>query len=88
MADRLDAALADLATAVEFPPTPDLRRGVGDRMAQPARRTAWSWPIRRALLLAVVALLALATAAVGLGLVPGLRLTLVAPSELPTAPIG
>jgi hypothetical protein len=85
MTDRLDAALADLTGAVDFPPTPPLRAAVAERLAQPARR-GWLAPVPRALALALVGLLVLATAAAALViLVPGLRLTL-APT-LPTASV-
>ena len=83
MTDRLDAALADLASAVEFPPTPDLR--APERLVETSRRR-WLVPMPRALILALIALLLLAAAATALVLgVPGLRLTLV-PSQ-PTAPV-
>jgi hypothetical protein len=85
MTDRLDAALTDLAGAVDFPPTPGIRRVVADRLAQPERR-GWFAPLPRALVLALIGLLVLATAAAALViLVPGLRLTLV-PSP-PTASV-
>lgn len=83
MIDRLDAALVDLAGAIDFPPTPGLRRRVADRLAQPERRK-WFAAVPRALALALIGLLVLATAAAALViLVPGLRLTLV--PSLPTA---
>ncbi len=82
MTDRLDAALVDLASAVEFPPTPDLR--APEKLVETSRRR-WLVPMPRALVLALIALLLLAAAATALVLgVPGLRLTLV-PSQ-PTAP--
>jgi hypothetical protein len=85
MADRLDAALADLAGTVDFPPTPALRSLVARRLAGPARR-GWLTPLPRALALAVIGLVVLATAAAALVLVvPGLRLTLV--PSLPTASV-
>jgi hypothetical protein len=85
MTDRLDAALADLAGAVDFPPTPGLRRGVADRLAQPERRK-WFAAVPRALALALIGLLVLVTAAAALViLVPGLRLTFV--PSLPTASV-
>ena len=91
MTDRLDAALADLAGAVDFPPTPRIRRAVADRLAQPERH-GWFGPLPRALALALIGLLVLATAAAALViLVPGLRLTLV-PSlpaaSVPADPLG
>ena len=91
MADRLDTALLDLADGVEFPPTPVLRRAVGERLLRPVPRR-WFTPLPRALALALIGLLVLATAAAALVLVvPGLRLTLV-PSiptaSVPTDPLG
>jgi hypothetical protein len=77
MADRLDEALADLATAIDFPPTPDLWRSVAVGMARPAGRP-WLTPVPRALVLALIGLLVLAAAAAAAVLVlPGLRLSLV-----------
>jgi hypothetical protein len=85
MADRIDAALTGLAPAVEFPPTPTLRAAVAERLVGPPRR-AWFAPLPRAIVLALVGLLLLATAAAALVLaVPGLRLTFV--PELPTASV-
>jgi hypothetical protein len=85
MTDRLDAALADLATGVEFPPTPPLRAAVIGRLTRPARRP-WLAPLPRALALALIGLLVVAGAAAALVvLVPGLRLTLV--PSLPTASV-
>ena len=76
MTDRLDAALADLAGAVEFPPTPDMRLRIADAGRVPRRR--FFAPLPRALVLALIGLLVLAAAAAALVLsVPGLRLTLV-----------
>ena len=84
MTDRLDATLADLATAVEFPPTPDLRPAVFGRLAEPPRQ--WFTPLPRALAIALVALALLATvAAAAVLVVPGLRLTFV--PNLPTASV-
>jgi hypothetical protein len=81
MTDRLDAALVDLAGSVEFPPTPALH--VSAQLVEASRRR-WFVPLPRALVLALIGLLLLATAAVAFALgVPGLRLTLV-PSQ-PTA---
>jgi hypothetical protein len=83
MTDRLDAALIDLASAVEFPPTPALR--VPEQMVAASRRR-WLVPLPRALVLALIGLLLLATVAAALVLgVPGLRLILV-PSQ-PTASV-
>ena len=83
MTDRLDAALVDLASQMEFPPTPDLR--APQKLVETPRRR-WLVPLPRALALALIALLLLAAAATALVLgVPGLRLTLV-PSQ-PTASV-
>ena len=83
MTDRLDAALVDLATAIEFPRTPELRSAVAARTAEAPRRR-WFAPLPRALGLALVGLVLLATAAAALVLVvPGLRLILV--PSIPTA---
>ena len=85
MTDRLDAALTDLAGAVDFPPTPAIRRAVAGRLARPGRR-GWFAPMPRALALALIGLLVLATAAAAIViLAPGLRLTLV--PSLPTASV-
>jgi hypothetical protein len=84
MTERLEASLADLAGAIDYPPTPDLRRAVAGRLTEPRRR--WFAPLPRALALAVIGLLLVATAAAALVvLVPGLRLTLV--PAVPTASV-
>jgi hypothetical protein len=84
----LEAALADLATAIAFPPTPDLARSVGERLRQrpavvgrphAARRTL----IRSLLLAAAVALL-LAGAALAVRL--GLDLLSIEFGSMPPAP--
>lgn len=71
---RLDAALRELGPLVAFPPAPDLRPGLAERLAEPRRRGV-RW--RPALVLAVVVTLLAASvaAAVILGLA-GLRITL------------
>lgn len=90
---RLESALRDLAGAIDWPTAapaggPDLAMRVRVRLAeQPPRRSRLGWPVlpwRRALLLALTALLALAAiaGAVGLGL-PGLRLILGEPPATP-----
>lgn len=85
MTDRLEVALAELASRVEYPPTPALRRAVAERLAVPPGR-GWFVPLPRALALALIGLLVMATAAAALVvLVPGLRLTLV--PSLPTASV-
>jgi hypothetical protein len=74
----LDAALADLAAAIEFPPTPDLAGAVGARLADapapaPARRRpgrAWLTGWRR---LAAAGLAAVLLAAAVLVASPGTR---------------
>ena len=81
MDDRLDQALLRLAAEIAFPPTPDLRGSVVERV--PARRR-WpsAWP--RAAALAVIATLVMAATAAAVALVlPGLRITTV--PTLPTA---
>ena len=83
MDDRLDAALLRLAAAIDFPPTPDLRSSVAERVQVRAHRW-WpaAWP--RAAALAVIAtLLVVATAAALVLVLPGLRITTV--PTLPTA---
>lgn len=86
MNDRLDALLRATAAEIAFPPTPDLRGSVLGRLARPERR-GWipvAWP--RALVLAVITLLALAGTVAALALLlPGLRLTFV--PSLPTASV-
>lgn len=90
---RLEAALRDLAGAIDWPTAapagaPDVAQRVRVRLAdRPVRDRRFGWlsrPWRRALLLALTALLALAAiaGAVGLGL-PGLRLILAEPSSPP-----
>jgi hypothetical protein len=88
MDDRLGAALRDLAGAIAFPPTPDLRSAVAERLRAPVRRGWWpvAWP--RAIVLAVLAtLLVVATAAALVLVLPGLRITIVpeVPSPGPSA---
>lgn len=83
----LDAGLADLATAIEFPPTPPLAITVGvairERAAQ--RRPAWSWaPLRRGLVLGVVAALLAVGGVAALGIaLGGLRLSFGEPTPGP-----
>lgn len=86
MDDRLDAGLRRLAAEVVFPPTPDLRRSVVERVQASERRSWWpaAWP--RAIVLALVATLMVAATAAALVLVlPGLRITTV--PTLPTADV-
>lgn len=78
MDDRLDADLRDLAGALAFPPPPDVRSAVAERLRAPARRGWWrvAWP--RAIVLAVLAtILVVATAAALVLVLPGLRITIV-----------
>ena len=92
MAERadLDAAFADLATAVAWPVTPDLVTTVSVALERPVRGRGWATPWPRAVVIAIVAtlLLAAAVAAAVLAL-PGLRLTFV-PTLPPAAqdPLG
>ena len=68
--DQLEARLADLATALAFPPTPDLAAAVGSRLRAPAselgarpRLLPFRGSVRRSLLLAAaLALLVVGTA--------------------------
>ena len=86
MAERadLDAAFADLATAVTWPATPDLVTTVAGALERPMRRRGWATPWPRAVAIAIVATLLLAAAVAAAVLVlPGLRLTFV-----PTLPPG
>jgi hypothetical protein len=89
MDDRLELALDALAADVAFPPTPDLRGGVAERLVAPRGRwwpAAWRAP--RAIVLALAAMLLLAATAAALVLVlPGLRVTTVpaVPSGEPLA---
>jgi hypothetical protein len=94
----LDAALADLAGALEIGPTPDIAAAVGRRLAVRGRaetqgtaargRRPWPWrPLPRALAIALLVLLilaGLAAAAIGFGL-PGLRIVFVGPSPSPSS---
>ncbi|MBA2299156.1 MAG: hypothetical protein H0W22_00085 [Chloroflexi bacterium] len=90
---RLEAALRDLVGAIDWPTaapagSPDIAVRIRVRlMERPARTGLFGWPVvpwRRALVLALTALLALAAiaGAVGLGL-PGLQLILGQPSSSP-----
>lgn len=68
----LEIALADLAAAVRFPPTPALAAGIGSRLERQPVLGWWPWhgSMRRSLALAVAVLLTLAgvAGAIGLGL--------------------
>jgi hypothetical protein len=99
----LEAALGDLGRALEWPSTPDLVDAVTARIigasagagrASPLSRwrgLARAWiggrPLRRGLVLAIVALLAIATVAAALGIgVPGIRI-LFAPTPTASATV-
>lgn len=72
----MEAALADLAAAIEWPATPSLARSVGDSIRAGASRRTMRWrPARRGLVLGVLAALLIAglAAAVGIAL-GGLRI--------------
>jgi hypothetical protein len=73
--DPMEAALADLAAAIEWPATPPLGTSVGAAIRAGAPRTTRWRPARRALLLGVLAALLIAglAAAVGIAL-GGLRI--------------
>ncbi len=68
----LEVALADLAAAVRFPPTPSLAADIGSRLDRQPTFGWWPWPasMRRSVVLAVVGLLTLAgvAGAIGLGI--------------------
>jgi hypothetical protein len=68
----LELALADLAVAVRFPPTPALAAGIGPRLERQPVLGWWPWPgsMRRSLVLAVAGLLTLVgvAGAIGLGI--------------------
>jgi hypothetical protein len=77
----LEAALADLATALEFPPTPDLAAAVTSRLeegparapARPPRRFGWLTGLAGWRRLAVAGLAAVLLAAAVLVISPGTR---------------
>ncbi len=83
----LEARLADLEGAVEFPPTPPLAALVGAAIREQARqgRPAWWWaPLRRGLVLGLLAAVLLVSAAAALGIaLGGLRLTFGGPTPGP-----
>jgi hypothetical protein len=92
--EALARALADLGRHVAFPATPDLATAVARRIVEhPRPRLSWleaaraatRLPLRRSLVLALIALLLLVGAAIGLGLgFGGLRIVPV-PSLPPTS---
>lgn len=78
MTDRLDAALLDLAAAIDFPPTPPLRKPVVARLAEGPVQRGWLSPRPRAMVAALIGLVVLAAVtAAALIAIPGLRLTFV-----------
>jgi hypothetical protein len=86
----LEERLHDLGTAIAFPATPPLSALVADRLRQPPRRLWLGRPVRRALVLALLATLLLVglAAALGIGL-GGLRLVFgPPPSPLPSMVAG
>jgi hypothetical protein len=92
--DALASALAELAYAVAFPPTPHLASAVGAQLREQSpmvgrRLLPWSgWRLGRSVAFALVALLVLAGAAVAFGIVfGGLRITF-APGTPPPLPSG
>jgi len=62
MTPDLDRALRELATVIDFPPTPDLATAVERRLAQPRAARAW-WPRWRTAVLVAALVLALAAVA-------------------------
>jgi hypothetical protein len=86
----LEAALADLATAVEFPVTPVLSASVVEAIQLPSR-TGWgvSFPsLARSLVLGTVTALLLVTAAGAIGLgIGAIRINFAGDSPLPS-PVG
>jgi hypothetical protein len=86
MDDRLERRLHALAPDVAFPPTPDLRAAVAQRLAAPPGRGWLPRSLPRAVSLALIATLLLAAGAAALVLlVPGLRVTVV--PSLPSADV-
>lgn len=86
--DPIEAALADLAAAIEWPPTPPLAEAVGDAIrARASRGFGWR-PARRGLVLGVLAALLIVGLAAAIGYaVGGLRiLHSGAPPGTPLAP--
>lgn len=84
MHDRLAAALHELAEEIAFPPTPDLRPMVAERLEASARRW-WrpaAWPRAFGLALVVAVLVAASVTAIVIGL-PGLRVTFLPSLQAP-----
>ena len=69
--DPLQAALADLAGAIEWPETPQLAQAVGAAIRARPQRTATWRPARRGLVLGLAAALLLAGAAAAIGIALG-----------------
>jgi hypothetical protein len=90
MTEQRDEALRDLARAVAFPPTPDLRDAVVVALVARGSERRPASAVRRSLALALVATLVLAAAVAAAALVlPGLRIMLVPsvpPAASPTGP--
>jgi hypothetical protein len=88
MHDRMDAALRSLAAEVAFPPTPDLRRRVVERIITAPSRRPWWRPaaLPRAMALAIVATLLVAATVAALAFaLPGLRIIFVPSVPSPSA---
>ena len=92
--EALASALADLAQAVAFPPTPGIAPAVTAQLSERRTRSErpirfwFGWRLGRSAALAVLALLILAAAAVAFGIViGGLRITFApgTPPPLPSA---
>ena len=84
---RLEAALADLASAIEFPPTPSFAMGISGlldpRQTESRPRALRAWP--RAVVLAAAAVLVLAGVAGAIGLGTGaIHIRFAGESPLPT----
>ena len=85
MDDRLEVALRELGAEIAFPPTPDLRAGVAERIAAGSGRRWWQTPLPRALVLAVIVTLLLAATVAAL---PGLRIVFVPSPSVVAEPLG
>ena len=86
----LELALADLGSALWFPPTPSLSRSVAAaiRSAPPSAGWSWSWPrsFRRSVVLAAAALVVGAGVVGAIGLGTGaIRIRFTAATPLPSA---
>jgi hypothetical protein len=84
--ESLELALADLAAALEWPPTPALAASVGAAIrAQPVRTPGWR-PARRGLLLGLLAAVLLAGAAAAIGIALG-GLRIISGGPAPGSPL-